>query len=155
MPSEILAKTKTAVTPAISLASRANNAGQISDLIDNTTTKAARGYVALDVTVGATVTNGAVIKLYLIRQTTGTVKKSGGGGLGDVDATVSAEPVNAVLVGSIVVSSTANANYEELFPVYDPGPKFSFLVWNTAGGSLNSSQPSPALVWLPEVDEAQ
>lgn len=155
MPSEILAKTKTAVSPAITTASLANNAGRIGAVIDNTTTKAARGYVALDITVGGTVTNGAVIKLYLIRQTTGTVKKGGGGALGDTDAAVSAEPTNAVLVGSIVVGSTTNANYEELFPVYDPGPKFSFLVWNAAGGTLNASQPSDPVVWLPEVDEAQ
>jgi hypothetical protein len=39
--------------------------------------------------------------------------------------------------------------------VYDPGPKFSFVVWNATSVALNATADTPAVQWLPIVDEAQ
>lgn len=156
MPAEILAKFKTAVEPAFTFTSIANGAGRICALIDNTTTRAPRGIVAVSVETGTSPTNNSLFKLYLIRQTNASTNKKGGGGsLGDSDAGVSSEPSNAEIVGSIVVSSTSNTAYQELFRVENPGPKFSFVLWNATGATSRSTQPSVGIQWLPIVDEAQ
>lgn len=156
MASKILATFETAVEPTISLASIANGAGRICALIDNSTTRANRGLLAVKVKTGTTPTNNTTIRCYLIRQTTASnVVKGGGGGLGDVDAAVSTEPLGTPLVADIVVSNTSNVSYSEVFMLYDPGPKFSIVVWNATGVALNSSPDSPALQWVPITDEAQ
>lgn len=108
MPSQILAKFLAAVEPAISLASLANGAGRITAVIDNSVTRATRGVLAVKIKAGTTPTNNSTVRFYLIRQTNDATNnvKGGGGVLGDVDAAVSAEPMNAPLCGEVVVSST-------------------------------------------------
>lgn len=156
MASKILATYETAVEPTISLASIANGAGRICAVIDNTATRANRGILAVKVKAGTSPTNNTTVRFYLVRQTTaGNVVKGGNGGLGDVDAAVSTQPLGTPMVGELVVSSTSNVSYSELFTVYDPGPKFSIVVWNATGVALNSSPDTPALQWVPITDEAQ
>lgn len=156
MASKILATYETAVEPTISLASIANGAGRICAVIDNTTTRANRGLLAIKVKTGTSPTVNTTVRYYLIRQTTASnVVKGAAGGLGDVDAAVTAEPLGAPLVGEIVVTATSNVSYSELFMLYDPGPKFSIVVWNATAVALNSSPDTPALQWVPITDEAQ
>lgn len=156
MPSEILAKPKTVVEPTISLASIGNAAGRISAVIDNTATKAGRGYLGIKVKTGTTPTANNTIRVYLIRQTAEANNvKGGGGALGDIDAAVTAEPVNAELVMVITNTATSDTEYSEVVMVYDPGPKFSIVVWNGSGAALHATPPTPSVQWLPVVDEAQ
>lgn len=157
MANEILAKPKNTVEPTISLASIANAAGRISQVIDNTTVKAGRGYLGIKVKTGTSPTANNTIRVYLVRQTAdGTNNvKGGGGGLGDSDAAVSAEPVNAELVAVITNTATSDTEYSEVVTVYDPGPKFSFVVWNGSGATLHATPITPSLQWIPIVDEVQ
>lgn len=157
MPSAILVKFLAAVEPAISLASLGNGAGRISAVVDNSVVRASRGILAVKIKTGTTPTNNSAVRFYLIRQTNDGVNnvKGGGGALGDLDAAVTAEPMNAPLCGEIIVSSTTGASYAELYMVYDPGPKFSVVVWNASGVSLNVTPDTPAVQWLPIADEAQ
>jgi len=156
MPNEILAKTKTEIEPTISLNSIANGAGRISAVIDNTTTKAGRGLLHVKAKTGTSPTVDTIFKFYLIRQSNGTNNvKSGGGALGDVDAAVTTEPINATMVGSIRVAGTSNLEYSESFVVDMPGDKFSFVFWNATAVTTNATAPTPSLQWEPFVDEVQ
>jgi hypothetical protein len=153
---KILAFFEAEVEPTVSLASIANGAGRISALIDNTTVRAARGILAVKVKTGTSPTVNTAVRYYLIRQSAATsVVKGGGGGLGDSDAGVSAEPTLAPVVGSIIVSSSSNVSYSELFTVNEPGEKFSIVVWNATGASLNATPDTPSLQWTPITDEVQ
>lgn len=156
MANEILDKYKTAVEPTISLASIANNAGRICALVDNSATRAGRILLGIKVKLGTTPVAGNTVRVYLIRQTTaGTVVKGGGGALGDADAGVSAEPLDAPVVASFYVDGTANKSFSEVVEVVSPGPKFSFVVWNSSGDALNATPDSPAIQVIPVVDEVQ
>lgn len=156
MANEILGKTKTEVEPTCDLTSIANGNGRICAVIDNTTTKAGRGILHVNVKTGTSPTANSLVRYYLIRQSNGSNNvKSGGGALGDVDATITAEPVNAQVVGSIVVTNTSNASYSESFIVDMPGDKFSFVVWNATAVALNATPNTPSMQWEPVVDEVQ
>lgn len=149
----ILASFLTAVEPAISLASVADGAGRISAVIDNSATKATRGKIGVRITCGATPTANKVLKVYVIEQSAAVNNvKGGGGALGDVDAAVATEPVNAHLIGVIASSGTANETLAELFDYEFPAPKFSLLIWNATGGALNATPATPPVQWLPVAD---
>lgn len=157
--SEILTKFKPVVTPAFSFGGVANAAGRISTEIDNTVTRAPRGLVALRIMTGAVApTNGSLYRIYLIRNSAAATNLQGGRGgasLGAVDAAVTVEPVNAECVGAIQVTAATATTYEELFPVHDPGPRFSFVVWNGTGQAADATSANHLLQWVPIVDESQ
>jgi hypothetical protein len=156
MASEILGKFQAEVEPACTLTSIANAAGRICALIDNSTTRARGGYLAVKAKTGTSPTVNTLFKWYLIRQSNASSNiKGGGGALGDSDAAVSAEPVNAPIVGVVVVTATSNVEYNELFYVDEPGEKFSFVFWNATGATSNGTAPTPTIQWTPIVDEAQ
>lgn len=160
MANAILAKLLTVVTPTITLTSLANGAGRICAQIDNTTVLATRGFVALRIKTGSVApTANTVFKIYLIRTSNDVTAnlQSGRGGtaLGTADAAVSVEPVNAECVGTIQVTTGTATTYEELFPVQDPGSKFSFVVWNATGQAADSTPTNHILQWAPIVDEVQ
>lgn len=156
MPSKILATFDTAVEPTISLASIANGAGRISALIDNSSTRANRGLLAIKVKTGTSPTANTAVRVFLIRQSNASSNvKGANGGLGDVDAAVSTQPLGAPLVGELIVTGTSDVSYSELFTVYDPGPKFSIVVWNATGAALHGTPITPAVQWTPITDEAQ
>lgn len=154
--SKILGVFEAEVEPACTLTSLGNGAGRICVVIDNSTTRARGGFLAVKVKTGTSPTVNTVIKFYLIRQSNGTNNVKGGGGtLGDADAAVTAEPTTAPLVGAIVVTATSNVEYNELFYVDEPGEKFSFVVWNATGVAMNGTAPTPTVQWVPITDEAQ
>src|SRR5574340_300351 len=78
--------------------------------------------------------------------------KAGGGALGDVDAAVSAEPVDAQLVGTMSSTGTTGQTVSESWDLYNVPPKFSVVVWNATGVALGATQPSPVVQWLPFTD---
>lgn len=165
--SKILATFETIVGVTCDLTSLANGAGRISAVIDNTTTRARAGIVGVQFRMGGSApTDKRSVRIYLIRQFDtssnlmqgGLYRSASGSRLGDADAAVAApEPINSRLVGVMATdnASGANAYYSELFEVYDPGPKFSFLIWNDTGQALHGTPATPALRWLPLTDESQ
>ena len=161
--SEILSKFGTLVTPTISLASIANNAGRISTVIDNTTVRATFGMLYVKVRCGATApVDRQTVRIYLIRQSAGGTNLRGGvvgatSDLGDSDAAVTVEPINSPLIGSLTglnAQGTAK-DYIDAFPIYDPGPKFSVVVWNNWGTTLDGTAGNHVLQWMPMTEEAQ
>lgn len=155
MPAEILSKFKPLVTNVISLGSLANGAGRIGDVIDNTATRAPMAQVFLRTRTGASApTVNTPIKLYLIRRSNGATDIADSA-LGEVDAAVTTEPVNAELIGSIVVTAATATTYEKSFLVYDLPPKYSIVVWNAIGQALDATAGNHILQIIPIVMEAQ
>lgn len=64
-------------------------------------------------------------------------------------------PTNAELVASCAVSAATATPYTMFGRVQDPGPLFSFVVWNSTAEALDSTGGNFLLEWEPEVDEAQ
>lgn len=155
MPSKTLVTYETVVTPTITLTSLANNAGRICAVVDNTTTRAPAAMVYLRATTGATApTLNAPIKLYLIRRSNQATDLADDG-LGTADAAVATEPLQAELVGSILVTATTNATFVKSFLVYDLSAKYSFVVWNATGQTLNATAANFTFQVVPVVMEAQ
>lgn len=157
MPSQALAKYHTIVKPTITLASLANGAGRVSALVDNTVTRAPMATVYLKVTTGGTApTANTPIKVYLIRRsndaTTDLIENPV---TGIVDAAATPEPVNAELLGSIVVTATINATYTKALLAYDLPSEYQILVWNATGQALNATAGNHELQIQPTTMEAQ
>lgn len=153
MPSKALATFESLLTPTITLASLANAAGRISAVIDNTATRAPAALVFLRATTGGVApTVNTPIKLYLIRRSNGGTDISDSN-LGTADAAVATEPANAEQIGSIIVTAAINTQYDRSFMIYDLPPKYSILVWNATGQTLNAS--GHILQVVPVVIEAQ
>jgi hypothetical protein len=155
----ILAKFLTVVTPTFSFGSVANAAGRIAAEIDNTSVRATRGQVSVRLKTGAVApTAGSLYKVYLIRNSNDATNIQGGRGgtaLGTADAAVSVEPVNAECVGAVTLTASTATTFDEVFPVQDPGPKFSFVVWNASGQTVDTTNGNHVLQWSPIVDEVQ
>lgn len=155
MPSKTLVTYETVVTPTITLASLANNAGRICAVVDNTTTRAPAAMVYLRATTGGTApTASTPIKLYLIRRSDQTTDLADAG-LGTTDAAVSTEPTIAEQLGSIVVTTATNTTYVKSFIAYDLSRKYSFVVWNATGQALNATAANFTFQVVPIVMEAQ
>ena len=158
MPSEALAKYGTIVKPTISLANvTTSGAGRVSALVDNTTVRAPMATVYLKVTTGGTApTANTPIKCYLIRRSNdGTTDLIESPVTGAVDAAASSEPVNAELLGSVVVTNATNATYVKAFLAYDLPSKYQILVWNATGQGLNATPGNHELQIQPTTMEAQ
>lgn len=153
---DILASYGSAVEPTCNFSSITNAWGVLSAQIDNTTIKATYGYVGVQLRVGTTPTANTLFKIYLVRQTDTTNPiQDGNGFLGTSSVATNFEPVNAEMIGTIVVTNTSNITYTKVFPVYDPGEKFSIMPWNQTGVTTNSTQSSPTVQWTPVWDQVQ
>lgn len=155
--SQFLAKYGTIVKPTITLASLANGAGRVSAMVDNTVVRAPMATVYLKVTTGGTApTANTPIKVYLIRRsndaTTDLIENPV---TGIVDAAATPEPVNAELLGSIVVTATINATYIKALLAYDLPSEYQILVWNATGQALNATAGNHELQIQPTTMEAQ
>ncbi len=156
MPSQILSKYHTIVNPTITLASLANNAGRVSAIIDNTTTRAPMAMVFVRITTGGTApTNLSVVKVYLVRHSNDGTLDLADDGLGSTDAAVATEPIRAELLGTIQVTTATNATYTRTFLAYDLPPDYNVVVWNATGQTLNATASNFAVQVLPITMEAQ
>jgi hypothetical protein len=156
MPSQILSKYGTIVNPTITLASLANNAGRVSTIIDNTTTRAPMAMVFVRITTGATApTSLSVVKVYLVRHSNDGTLDLADDGLGSTDAAVATEPIRAELLGTIQVTTATNATYTRTFLAYDLPPDYNVVVWNATGQTLNATASNFAVQVLPITMEAQ
>jgi len=131
------------VKPTITLASLANAAGRIGAAVDNTSLRAERGIVFVQIKTGATgPTAGRQYRIYLVRRS----NDSGGGsndisddGLGTTDAAVSTEPTMAECIGAITLTTAANTTYRKSFPVRDLSAVFSIVVWNDSAQTVSTT----------------
>jgi len=157
MPSEIRSTYKTILTPTITLASLANNAGSLSAIIDNTTTRAPMAMVFLRITTGGTApTANSPVRVYLVRHSNdGTLDLSDNGLGSTATSPLSTEPTSAEVLGSIVVTTATNTTYTKTFLAYDLPPDYNIAVWNATGQGLNATASNFALQVLPIVMEAQ
>jgi hypothetical protein len=152
--SEILSKFGTVVTPTITLASLANGAGRISAVIDNTTVRASMAQVFLRIKTATAPTANTPIKVYLVRRSNAGTDLADDA-LGTTDAAVATEPAQAEQLGSMILPATGTATFEKSFLAYDLSPKYSFVVWNACGQTLDSSGGNFSLEVLPITLESQ
>jgi hypothetical protein len=154
MPSQTLAKWGAVQTLTISLASVANNAGRISAVVDNSTTRAPAGELYVKIRAGTAPTANTPYKIYLIRRSNGSPDLADSN-LGTADAAVATEPINAEVVGSIIVTATLNADWYASFRLYDLSEEFSIVVWNSTGQALNATAGEHIVQYRPVTMEAQ
>lgn len=157
MANEIKAKFGTLVAMTITMNGIANGAGRVSTQVDNSTVRATRGLLGVTIKMGTTPTANSVIKLYLIRATTNVQdgRVANASALGTADAGVATEPLNAECIGTIQVPATAAALSSAVFPIENPGPNFSVVLWNATGATTEATGTGNVMEWLPETDEVQ
>lgn len=139
----------------ITLASLANNAGRISTQVDNSTTgtRAKRARVFWKITSGTVApTVGAPYILYLIRSDAAGTEHIDGG-YGAADAAVAAKPNNAAIVDAIPATAATATALSSSVVIDDPGPKFSLLVWNECGQTLDATPANLYVRVMLERDE--
>lgn len=156
MPSQILSKYGTIVTPTITLASLANNNGRVSNIIDNTTVRAPMAMVFVRITTGGTApTANSPVRVYLVRHSNDGTLDLADNGLGSADAALTVDPTAAEILGSIIVTNATNATYTKTFLAYDLPPDYNIAVWNATGQALNATAGNFAVQVLPITMEAQ
>lgn len=139
MPNAILNGYATVIQPTFSFASIANNAGRICAVIDNSTIRANRGTVYVQVKSGAAApTAGQVYKVYLVRRSS-EANDIADDGLGTTDAGVSTEPVMAECLGSIPLTASANTTFRKSFEIENLPTEFSIVVWNASGQTVSTT----------------
>ena len=153
--SKILSTFETIVKPAITLASLANGAGRISDVIDNTTVRASMAFVFLRYKTNAAPTANTPVKVYLVRRSNDGTTDIADNALGTADAAVATEPTQAECIGSIIVSASATTTFEKCFIAYDLTPKYSIVVWNATGQTNSTTESDHELEVLPVTPEGQ
>lgn len=152
MANEIRTKDITPATFTITLASLANGSARQATLISNSSDYPA-ALIFLDIESGSTgPTAGAVYEVYLIRSD-GTTADDGAGAS---DAAITIE--NAKLLGTIVVTNTANKHFYGVFdtaPLGPLGPTWGIAVKNSSGQALNSTEGNHRKAYTYYVPEVQ
>lgn len=154
MPSEALARYGAMQTLTISLASLANGAGRISNVIDNSVIRAPAGELYIKIRAGTAPTANTGYRIYLIRRSNGSPVLADHN-LGTVDAAVSAEPFNAELVGIVYVTAVLNSDAYGSCRLYDLSREFSIVVWNPTGQALNATAGEHIIQYRPITMESQ
>lgn len=121
----------------ITLASLADASGRQSTLISNTNNRPG-AKISIRIKSGAVApTAGKIYEIYLLRSD-GTIADDGAGAS---DAALTIE--NAVLLGTIVVTATANKNFYGIFdtaPCGPLGPSWGIAVRNNSGQALSTTE---------------
>lgn len=142
MPNEIKTKNITKATFTLTLASLANGSGRQSTLIDNSSNDYPAALVFLKIKSGGTgPTAGAVYEVYLIRGNDPSSSDYRSDGAGASDAALTIE--NATLIGTIVVTNTANKVFYGEFdtaPFGPLGPEWGIAVKNSSGQALHGTE---------------
>lgn len=153
MANEIRLKNITRATFTITLASLANGAARASASIDNSTTNYPAALVNLRIRSGTVApTAGSLYEVYLLRHD-GTIGTDGWTG---ANSAITIE--NAPLLGTIVVTATANKNF---FGEFDTsalgalGRTWGIAIRNTSGQALNATEANHAKGYSYYVPEVQ
>lgn len=138
MANEIRTKFDAVAAFTITLASLASAAARQSTIVTNNLNRAA-AIIYLRIKSGNAPTAGAVYELYLIRDDGVTTYRTDNAGAADAAITIE----NAQLIGTIVVTATANKQFYGDFdtaPLGPLGPKWGIAVKNTSGQALNATE---------------
>jgi hypothetical protein len=156
VPNEIRTKTLAKAAFTLTLASLANNVARQSAMIANSNNYPA-AMVYLRIRSGASApTSGQVYEVYLIRgdDASSSTYRTDGAGAGDAAITIE----NAQLLGTIVVTNTANKNFYGEFdtaPLGPLGPEWGIAVRNASGQALSSTEADHYKGYVYYVPEAQ
>jgi hypothetical protein len=141
MANSILTAWDAKVAFTISMASIANVAGRQSTLIDNSTTKRPAAKISAQIRAGAAApTNGASYDIFLLRANAASSPTITTDNAGLTDAALTVE--NARLIGSLVVTATANKYFygdwdtSHLGPL---GPLWGIAIRNNSGQTTGTT----------------
>ena len=150
--SEIRTKMSSEVAFTITLASLANASARQSSAVSNSNSAPA-ALISVRLKSGAAApTVGTVYEVYLWRDT-GTITDDG---LGASDAAATIE--NCPLLGTIVVTATANKTFYGIFdtaPLGPLGPTFGIAIKNSTGQTISTTEADHAAFYNFYVPEAQ
>jgi hypothetical protein len=153
MANEIRTKFDAVATFTITLAGLGSNASRQSTIVTNANARGA-AIVYLKIKSGNGAPNaGTVYLVYLLRDDGVTTLRTDGAGASDAAITI----VNAQLLGTIVVTNTANANFYGEFDTaaLGPlGPKWGIAVTNQTNQSLDATEGNHVkeyAYYLPEI----
>lgn len=155
MPNEIRTKRDSATALTCTLASLANGSARQSTLITNSTDRPA-ALVFLRIKSGASApTVGSTYEVYLLRGSgAGTDIIDDNAGASDAAITIE----NAPLLGTIVVTATANKNFYGVFDTAPLGPlgtKWGIAVKNNSGQALSATEADHEKHFIAYVPEVQ
>lgn len=152
MANEIRTKPITAATFTLTLASLTNGSARQSTLVSNSSNYPA-ALIFLDIESGTTgPTAGAVYEVYLIRSDGTTADDAAGA----TDAAITIE--NAKLLGTIVVTNTANKHFYGVFDTAPLGPlgtSWGIAVKNASGQTLHATEGNHRKAYTYYVPEVQ
>lgn len=158
MPNAILTKTDAVQTFTLTLASLADGAGRQSTVIANSSNRPA-AIVYLKIRAGAVApTAGFTYDVYLIRSSSASSPSYRSDGAGASDAALT--QLNARLLGSIVVTATANGYFYGEFDTSwagPLGPEWGIIVMNRSGQALSATEGDhykAYVYYYPEVQAA-
>ena len=153
MPNEIRTKVDAVALFTITLAGLASGAARQSTIVANANARAAALiYLRLKSSAGAPA-SGTIYELYLIRDDGVTTLRTDNAGAADAAITI----VNAQLIGTLVVTNTAAANFTGDFdtaPLGPLGPKWGIAVKNSTDQALDAVEASHVkeyAYYLPEI----
>lgn len=142
MANEIRTKNIAKATFTLTLASLANGSARQSTIIDNSSNDYPAALIYLKIKSGGTApTAGKVYEVYLIRGNDPSSSDYRSDGAGASDAAITIE--NAVLLGAIVVTNTANKVFYGEFdtaPFGPLGPEWGIAIKNNSGQALHATE---------------
>lgn len=142
MANEIKTKNIAKATFTITLASLANGSARQSTLVDNSSNDYPAALIFLKIKSGGTApTAGKVYEVYLIRGNDPSSSDYRSDGAGASDAAITIE--NAVLLGAIVVTNTANKVFYGEFDTAFCGPlgqEWGIAIKNNSGQALHGTE---------------
>ena len=138
MANAILSKYASTTAITISLGSLANGSARQGTIVDNTSTRYPEVLVALSIKLGTSPTANTLVSLYLIRDDAGSgpIRTDGAGAS---DASIALK--NAQCLGTLSTGGSPSTGdvLADVFPIEEPGPKWTVAVLNGTGVALDST----------------
>lgn len=152
MANEIRTKVDAYANFTITLASLASGSARQSTILTNPNARPA-ALINLRIKSGNAPAAGTIYELYLLRSDNITTYRTDGAGAADAAITI----VNAQLIGTIVVTNTANANFYGDFdtaPLGPLGPAWGIAIKNSTDQAMNATEGDHVkeyATYLPEI----
>ena len=147
----ILPKRSAPAALTITLASLASGSARQASIVDNSTTRYQRIYLAAKLKLGTSPTANTLVSLYLIRSD-GTITTDGAG---SSDAAITLK--NAQTLGTLSTggSPATSDTLTDVFVVENPGPQWTVAVLNSTGAALDATAGNHLIEWVGEYLEIQ
>jgi hypothetical protein len=154
----ILAETGTLTTMTITLASLAASAtaGRQSTMVDNSANKYPSAIIYVKITSGTAPTAGGIYEVFLLRgdDPSSSTYRTDAAGASDAALT----PVNAQLLGALVVTAAGNTAFCGEFdtsPLGPLGPEWGIAIRNNTTQTLNATGGNHVVKFLGYFPESQ